>query len=220
MTEAPPHPAFLDTTDSSTDIWRCPGPGSPVILRLQQLELIFDAVTGVGGGELELLREVGGALRGQESERRPAPPMPHFLDCQEGAVWPLGSGDSFTHWSFERVGHPWGGVHLCPPAAPRGIPQKAPLSQLGWHRPPFKAGMEEAPSLPSYISWENPITPVSSRVCSSGSDPQSCPAPGVPCGVPPRPQPKLQRNHRLGVRESWKLGGEGASGGVIYRAGI
>lgn len=32
-----------------------------MILRLQQLELIFDAVTGVGGGELELLREVGGA---------------------------------------------------------------------------------------------------------------------------------------------------------------
>lgn len=60
-----------------------PSPGSPVVLCLQQLELIFDAVAGVRGGELELLGEVGGALRdaGWECGRVSAPPTPHFLGC-------------------------------------------------------------------------------------------------------------------------------------------
>ena len=182
-----------------------------MILRLQQLELIFDAVTGVGGGELELLREVGGALRGQEGERRPAPPMPPFLGCQEGAVRPLGSGDTFTPWSFGRGGHPWGGVHLCPPDAPRGIPQKAPLSQSGWHRPPFKAGMEEAPNLPPYISWEYPHhTCFLTGVLFRKGPPQSCPGPS--------------QSHReimaweLGRAGSWGAGERG--GWDMYRAGI
>lgn len=48
------------------------GPGGarehvPVVLGLQELELVLDAVTGVGGRELQLLRQVRGALEQQET---------------------------------------------------------------------------------------------------------------------------------------------------------
>lgn len=94
---------------------------------------------------------------------------------------------------------------------PRGLPREPPLSQAG-HRPPFKTGLEEAPS-----KLNHPTFPVSSGECSSRRGPsQSCPAPGLPRGVTPRPQPKPRGRIRQGAG-SWRGAGRGWGG--LYRAG-
>lgn len=107
---------------------------------------------------------------------------------------------------------------LCPPAALGGTPQKAPLSQAGWHRPPFKASPEEVPSLPLYISWGYPTTPVSSGVCSSGGDPpKDAQLKGCLEGFPQAPAKKPRGSHGLRVRKragSWGAGERGGGGHV------
>lgn len=170
-----------------------------MVLGLQQLEFIFDPVAGVGGGELELLGEVGGALRVRvrvrEGEGLLARPRP--------TSWLSSAGPSSTLLgSLQGAGRPPGKEALLPlvilggrhPILQRPLrgPREAPLRQTG-HRPAFKASLEDAPSYHPTLPGRTPITPV-----SSGDSPQSCPAPGVPRGVPPSPSESHGRKTGLG----------------------
>lgn len=117
----------------------------PVVLGLQQLELVLDAVAGVGGRELQLLRQVRGALEQQETALGPepvaaGPPPPRARPAlaAAGAETPPGAPPG----PGTRPRSPVGPLPRVPPAAP------PPLS-TGCRRrealdPPDPAGPREA----------------------------------------------------------------------------
>lgn len=66
-----------------------------MVLGLQELELVLDAVAGVGGRELQLLRQVRGALKRQETAlgaggSPPVPPRAYPAPAAPGRAWHRG----------------------------------------------------------------------------------------------------------------------------------
>lgn len=80
-----------------------------MVLGLQQLELVLDAVAGVGGRELQLLRQVRGALEREETALGAGQELPR---ARPGPAAPDGAASLGTG-AAPGTGRPG-------PAAPRG----------------------------------------------------------------------------------------------------
>lgn len=135
------------------------GPGGarehvPVVLGLQELELVLDAVAGVGGRELQLLRQVRGALEQQETalgagagslpeppeqqpRARPGPAAPGRAGKPRLA--PGGLSPSKSRPGTPRTGALRPGTRPRSPVGPRA-PGPFPGRCLRPRRPPAAAG--------------------------------------------------------------------------------
>lgn len=111
-----------------------PAPSSPVVLSLQQLKLIFDAIAGVRSSEFELLGEVrralwgGGGGPGQDPTGQTSTSSPPQRP-QGGGRRSCSAPPHPCPTSRARVYSSWRGPR------PRFLPPPLPASRGGWVRP-------------------------------------------------------------------------------------